>query len=78
MRQEVSEFSTKLQKAEPFKKPGLGTIGGYDGAQWIFERAEQGRYSCADYWSPGTGPIHDLGLLLIHLARLNIPSDEIY
>lgn len=79
MTQEASEFSTKLQRAEPWKKTELGDTGvGTDGAQWIFERAEQEHYSVADYWSPEKGPIHDLGLLFIHLAKLKIPKNEIY
>lgn len=54
------------------------STGGTDGAQWIIEGIDSGRYHLADRWSPSTGPIRDLGMELIRLASLQIPANELY
>lgn len=51
---------------------------GNDGAQWIIEGVKNGQYQVTDRWSPDAGPIRELGLAMIGLADLRIPSDEIY
>jgi len=52
---------------------------GFDGSQWIIEGVKGGKYPIADRWTPGKGPVHDLGVILAFtLARLKIPKDQLY
>ena len=52
---------------------------GNDGAEWVLEAADQGKYRLVSQWTPKDGPIHDLGFFFIfELARLKIPKSEIY
>jgi hypothetical protein len=51
---------------------------GMDGAQWILEGAEDGRYHVVDRWSPGPGPYRDICLVFLGLAGLAIPKAEMY
>jgi hypothetical protein len=52
---------------------------GVDGAQWIVEGVQGGRYHVVDRWSPKEGPVRNLGLaLVVGLAQMDIPDDEIY
>lgn len=50
-----------------------------DGAQWIFEGVNNGKYQVADRWSPQNGPVRDLGIImLVDLAKLKLLSQEVY
>lgn len=49
---------------------------GMDGAQWIFERADQNGYRLVQRWSPETGPARDLGMTLLKLTGWTF--DEVY
>jgi hypothetical protein len=51
---------------------------GLDGAEWIFEGRQDGKYHIVDRWSPKDGPYHELGLLFLKLSGLSIPEKEIY
>ena len=51
---------------------------GDDGAQWIIEGVENGRYRIEDRWSPKSGSIRELGLAMTGLAGLEIRDEEIY
>jgi hypothetical protein len=53
-------------------------LGGLDGARWIFEGRQDGKYHIVDRWSPRDGPYHELGLLFLKLSDLSIPEKEIY
>lgn len=41
---------------------------GTDGARWIIEEAENGQYSFAQRWSPQSGPVRDLGLVMLGMT----------
>ncbi len=41
---------------------------GFDGSQWVFEKTDQDGYKYVDRWSPGSGDIHDFGILLLELT----------
>jgi hypothetical protein len=52
---------------------------GTDGSQWIIEAVKQRRYHIVDRWMPREGVARDLGMMLaFNLARMTIPSKEIY
>ena len=52
---------------------------GCDGSQWIIEGVKDGKYHVVDRWTPGKGPVHDLGLTFVFgLAQMRIPKDELY
>ncbi len=53
--------------------------GGCDGAQWIIEGVNDGKYRVLTRWTPRDGPIRAIGLFLLHdLAKLKIPDKELY
>lgn len=52
---------------------------GRDGAQWILEGMDHGRYRLIERWRPQDGPVRDLGLYFLRdLGRLDLKPDEIY
>jgi hypothetical protein len=51
---------------------------GTDGAEWIIEGVQNGRYHLVARWSSEEGEARELGLAFIGLTHLNIPADEIY
>jgi hypothetical protein len=52
---------------------------GVDGAQWILEDIKDGKYQIADRWSPETGPVRTLGIIMvIDLAKLKLLYEEVY
>ena len=70
-----------------YEKPqeGVGLNGektveiGLDGAQWILEGVKDGKYQVTDRWSPKSGPVRVLGIMmLIDLAKLRLLYDEVY
>ena len=70
-----------------FEKPheGIGPNGektveiGLDGAQWILEGIKDGKYQVTDRWSPNTGPVRTLGIIMvIDLAKLKLLYEDVY
>lgn len=52
---------------------------GPDGAQWILEGRRGGEYHVVERWSPESGSLRELGLLLAcALGGIKIPEKEIY
>lgn len=52
---------------------------GDDGAEWILEGIQQGRYHVVERWTPSKGTYHDLCWSFVSdLAGLSIPRNEIY
>ena len=61
------------------KRLELGSSIRGDGSQWIIEGVKNGQYRIEDRWSPGAGPIHEMGIAMaIDLARLKVLKEEIY
>lgn len=73
-------FLKKIQAHEFWKLPTVEkSPGGPDGAHWIMEGAKDANYHLVDRWSPNDGPIRALGLLMLRdLAKVNVPSKEVY
>ena len=53
-------------------------IGGFDGAQWIFEAVKEGRYHVVDRWTPQSGSYRELCLYVLELSRLKVDSRVLY
>ncbi len=88
-RAQVNQFLKQLGKAKFWSLPtekeatvkvdadGNETVEvGLDGAQWIIEGAENGKYHIVDRWSTKKGAYRDAALLLIRFAELKFK--EIY
>ncbi|NNC18692.1 hypothetical protein HRD49_11395 [Corallococcus exiguus] len=54
----------------------------FDGAEWLFEGAREGRYRMVSILSPDPeGParaIHDLGAFLVELSGMSMADDTLY
>lgn len=61
----------------PTRQPGEI---GLDGAQWIVEMTQGGRYHIIDRWSPRPDdPVHELGTtMLINLAHFKLLNEDVY
>jgi hypothetical protein len=80
----VESFREKVEelgfwKLPTWPEPDEKTVG-VDGAQWILEAAEGGRYHVVDRWSPHSDdPIHKIAtMLMIDMARFEIPHRDVY
>lgn len=52
----------------PTKKETLG----FDGAQWVIEGLQDGKYHLVDRWTPESGSIRKIGLFLLELSGLKV------
>lgn len=80
-REETNMFFAKLEKVNFWNLPSYENEGteGEDGSQWIIEGVRNGKYHVVDRWTPGGGPVRELGITLaLGLADLKIPKDDLY
>lgn len=52
--------------------------GGPDGADWIVEGVERGRYHAVARWNPERGPFRELCLAMLGLSAIPLTPDETY
>jgi enterochelin esterase family protein len=52
--------------------------GGLDGATWILEGSQEGKYRSVNRWCPESGALRDAGLFLVQLAGFTVPAKDIY
>jgi hypothetical protein len=45
---------------------------GLDGAQWVLERQQTGKYALVHQWSPENGPVLEVGTLLLELTGWDV------
>lgn len=62
---EVTRLNKALSTGHVLDLPPRDCGPGVDGANWIVEASERGRYRYINRWSPERGPVRDLGVLLI-------------
>jgi hypothetical protein len=62
---EQRRFQAALASTKRLRLPAVTCNHGYDGAQWIVEGVDGGAYRYVNRWSPKSGPVRDLGLLLL-------------
>jgi hypothetical protein len=73
---EAGVLNSILRRSPIFDEPSKVCNLGMDGAQWIFERADQNGYRFINRWSPESGPSRDLGITVLKMTGWTF--DEIY
>ena len=71
---EWNEFKRHLNDSCYWQLPTTDENVGFDGAQWIFEAVEGGRYHIVDRWSPQNGSYRGLCLYALELSGLKIDT----
>lgn len=80
-KEQSEEFFRRIAVAGFWSLPTRGDRKGTDGANWIFEGAQDGRYHVVERWSPGggpDGPVRDLGLYFLSLSGFPIAPEHLY
>ncbi len=62
---EGQQFRRALDAANGLRMPAVECNSGYDGAMWILEAAEDGKYRYVNRWSPKSGPANALGKVML-------------
>lgn len=75
---EQGQFLTKLQSVGFWEMKKNQDRFGVEGAQWVLEGAEDGRYRVIERWSPGPGAYRELCLLLLEFTGIVIPPLDYY
>lgn len=82
---EVLQFQQSIIQNKFWELPSSEHSNGRDGAQWIVEAVEEGKYHLVDRWSPDIGksltgrPIKDIAyMLMFNLGKLKIDKKDIY
>jgi hypothetical protein len=74
---EWQDITVSLDSIDFWKLPATdNSVMGFDGAQWILERKEPGKYHFVDRWSGGA--IKNVCLKLLKLTDLEIKQSDIY
>ncbi len=77
--EQTNKFLGQVKDAGFWELPSYEETSGFDGSRWIIEGVKDGKYHVVDRWTPGKGPVHDLGVTLAFtLAELKIPKHELY
>lgn len=77
--QRTEWFLDQVERVKFWTLPTSDDRRGCDGAEWVLEAAKDGRYKLVVRWSPETGPVRDLGLVMLtKLAELQCPKDATY
>lgn len=76
-REVVDRFLQLVKTSDFWHLPTFETPG-CDGASWIVEGVEDGKYQIVDQWSPQRGRHKGMCIWLLGLSGLRIPSDEVY
>jgi hypothetical protein len=79
-KQETNSFLEQVSSLDFWKLPTQEEpVAGPDGARWILEGARGGQYHVVHRWTPKSGAVRTLGLILANdLGDLRVPSNEIY
>lgn len=77
-KEQVADLQLQLKTTEFWALSTTEISGGRDGARWIIEGTNQGKYHIVDRWSPKSGFVRELGLYFLHLADLEIPAKDLY
>jgi len=62
---EANQFRRALSAANGLRLRAVSCRWGYDGAQWIFEGVDRGRYRYVERWTPDRGSVRALGLVML-------------
>jgi hypothetical protein len=75
---QVAEFLERLRRASFWSAPSEDGTGGDDGAQWVLEGVENGRYHIVDRWSPKKSDFEHVCLFLFEQSKIRVEVKEIY
>jgi hypothetical protein len=75
---QVEGFLGLLRKAAFWSTPSEDGAGGNDGAQWVLEGVENGRYHIVDRWSPEKSDFEQLCLFMFKQSQIRVDPKEIY
>jgi hypothetical protein len=73
-RADLAQLQEAVAQADFWALPTSDDAAGLNGAEWILEVADPGRHHVAVRWSPEHGPVHDIALRLLALAKWDIES----
>lgn len=62
---EAKQFRRALSGANGLRLKAVTCDLGFDGAQWIFEGVDRGRYRFVERWTPDRGSVRALGLVML-------------
>lgn len=73
-RQEVERFIQLLSEFGFWEQPTIEESGGIgiDGARWVLEGLQNGRYHVLSRWSPRAGAFRETALMLLKLAEIKV------
>lgn len=77
-RDESRRLDDALARADLFEAPSRARVDGLDGAEWVVEARDAGRYRLHDEWSPPEGPVREIGETLLSLTRWRFEPHDIY
>jgi len=66
--QQVANFTAALNRIQFWQLPTEVSPGGFDGAEWILEGVQDGRYHIVHRWCPGKTPFGEVARNLFDLA----------
>lgn len=69
---EARQFRRALSAANGLRLKAVSCRWGYDGAQWIFEGVDRGRYRYVQRWTPDRGSMRALGLVMLSFTGWEI------
>ena len=73
----TADFLNDVSGVSFWVLPTEGGSVGDDGAEWVIEGVQSGRYHVVNRWSPGKGPAYELGSkLLLDLAGMKLAQGE--
>jgi hypothetical protein len=75
---QVEEFFRLLRRASFWSAPAEDGTGGADGARWVLEGVENGRYHIVDRWSPTKSDFEDACVFLFEQSKIRLEPKEIY
>jgi len=70
-KEDVNRLIKLLERENFWKLSTKGGLKGFDGAQWIIEGLQDGKYHLVDRWSPNEG-VKDIGLFFLELSGLKV------
>ncbi len=78
---EVGSYLSMIRKAKFWSLPTYpppSSMIGCDGSEWIIEGVKGGEYHVVNRWTPGKGPVFELGMAMLGLTSIKVPKNEMY